>query len=101
MSREVVLTQLGRRIKTIRKERKIKQNELAALCQFEKASMSRIESGVTNTTILTLLRISQALNVDLRTLLDEPGTPTAIIRHLPENTFESQVRDKVANLRIP
>jgi transcriptional regulator with XRE-family HTH domain len=101
MTRDAILTQLGRRIKTLRKDKKLKQNELAALCNFEKASMSRIESGVTNATILTLLKISKALSVDIRTLLDEPGTTTTIIRHLPENSFESQVRDKVASLRMP
>jgi transcriptional regulator with XRE-family HTH domain len=95
MSKQAILTQLGKRIKTLRRSKNLRQNELAALCNFEKASMSRIEGGVTNTTILTLLKISQALKVDIRTLLDEPET--AIIRHLPENTFESQVMERASN----
>ena len=95
MSNQAILTQLGKRIKTLRRSKNLRQNELAALCNFEKASMSRIEGGVTNTTILTLLKISQALKVDIRTLLDEPET--AIIRHLPENTFESQVMERAGN----
>jgi transcriptional regulator with XRE-family HTH domain len=95
MSKQAVLTQLGKRIKTLRRSKNLRQNELAALCNFEKASMSRIEGGVTNTTILTLLKISQALKVDIRTLLDEPET--AIIRHLPENTMAPQVMERVSN----
>jgi transcriptional regulator with XRE-family HTH domain len=54
---------LGKRIKRIRGEKNITQFKLAALCDFEKASMSRIESGKTNTTVLTLRKISQALEI--------------------------------------
>jgi len=41
------------------------QNELALQCNFEKASMSRIESGKTNVTVLTLRKISKALNAEM------------------------------------
>jgi transcriptional regulator with XRE-family HTH domain len=54
---------LGKRIKRIRAEKNITQFKLAALCDFEKASMSRIESGKTNTTVLTLRKISNALEI--------------------------------------
>ena len=39
------------------------QQDLADLCNFDKADMSKIESGKANPTIKTLLRISQALDV--------------------------------------
>jgi len=57
------LLALGRRIKRIRTLKNITQFKLAALCDFEKASMSRIESGKTNTTVLTLRKISKALDI--------------------------------------
>jgi len=41
------------------------QHELAFQCNFEKASMSRIEAGRTNITIRTLYKIAQALETDL------------------------------------
>jgi transcriptional regulator with XRE-family HTH domain len=59
------------KIKKIRAEKKMSQNELANLCNFEKASMSRIESGQTNTTLLTLRKISTALEVPISELLKE------------------------------
>jgi transcriptional regulator with XRE-family HTH domain len=59
------LTTLGSRIKEIRTQKNITQQELAALCDFEKASMSRIESGQTNVSILTLKKICGALDVSM------------------------------------
>jgi transcriptional regulator with XRE-family HTH domain len=59
------LTVLGARIKEIRQRKDLTQHELAMRCNFEKASMSRIESGKTNLTILTLRRISTALDTEL------------------------------------
>jgi transcriptional regulator with XRE-family HTH domain len=71
MSDPKFLATLGARIKQIRYEKKMTQVELAILCQFEKASMSRIESGRTNPTILTLKKISKALDVHISDLLKE------------------------------
>jgi transcriptional regulator with XRE-family HTH domain len=68
MGNEQFLLALGSRIKQIRAEKKMSQINLAAKCDFEKASMSRIESGKTNSTILTLKKISNALDVDVAEL---------------------------------
>jgi len=65
MSEQKFLANLGARIKAIRLQKQISQNELATRCEFEKASMSRIESGKTNVTVLTLLKISKALETDM------------------------------------
>ena len=65
MSDPKFLAVLGARIKELRLRKDLTQNELAMLCNFEKASMSRIESGRTNVTILTLKKISKALEVRL------------------------------------
>ena len=68
MGNEQFLLALGSRIKAIRAEKKMSQINLVAKCDFEKASMSRIESGKTNSTILTLRKISNALDVDVSDL---------------------------------
>jgi transcriptional regulator with XRE-family HTH domain len=65
MSDPKFLSNLGAKIKEIRRNKNITQNGLALKCEFEKASMSRIESGKTNVTVLTLRKISQALEVEL------------------------------------
>lgn len=62
------LISLGARIREIRLEKKITQHQLARLCSFEKASMSRIESGKTNVTVITLQKICKALEVDMAEL---------------------------------
>jgi len=46
------LIHLGARIKKIRIEKNLSQNKLAVLCGFEKANMSRLESGQSNPTVL-------------------------------------------------
>ena len=58
------------RIAQLRKEKKIKQVELAHLCDIEKPNMRRIEAGNTNPTIITLLKISEALSIPLKDILD-------------------------------
>lgn len=61
---------LGTRIRKLREERNISQQDLAASCNFEKSNMARIESGRTNPTFLTLYKISAALKVSLSLLVD-------------------------------
>ncbi len=70
MDNSKFLTALGGRIKALRSDQNISQQELAGVCDFEKANMSRIESGGTNPTILTLLKICLALKINLRDLMD-------------------------------
>jgi transcriptional regulator with XRE-family HTH domain len=60
-----VLTTVGANIRKIRKEKSISQYELSKLCGMEKANMSRLESGQSNATVLTLLKVSDALNVSV------------------------------------
>lgn len=61
---------IGNRIKQIREEKGISQQDLAAKCDFEKSNMSRIEAGRTNLTIKTAYKISTALGIKLSELLD-------------------------------
>jgi transcriptional regulator with XRE-family HTH domain len=56
---------IGKRIKMLREERKIPQQDLAAKCNLEKSNLSRLEAGGTNPTIYTLQRIADNLNVSL------------------------------------
>ena len=69
MSKKELLKQIGLRIKQIREEKGITQQELASLCNFEKSNMSRIESGGTNMTVYTLHKIANALEVNLAHLM--------------------------------
>jgi len=57
--------QVGARIKQLREERNMTQQDLADLCNFDKSDMSKIESGQANPTLKTLQIISQALEVKI------------------------------------
>jgi Predicted transcriptional regulator with C-terminal CBS domains len=61
---------IGKRIKTLRLEQKISQQDLAAACDFEKSNLARIEAGRTNPTVGTLEKICQALNVPIYQLFE-------------------------------
>ena len=65
MNDSTFLINLGARIKELRITKEMTQNDLANRCDFEKASMSRIEGGKTNITILTLHKISKALDIEI------------------------------------
>ncbi len=64
------LKKLGERIKSIRKEKHIKQVDLGYTCDLDKSNMNRIEAGNTNPSILLLKKISKELGVNLNELLD-------------------------------
>lgn len=61
---------IGERIRILREEKGISQQNLAAICNFEKANLSRLEAGRTNPTISTLYKISEALQISLSELVN-------------------------------
>ena len=61
---------IGERIRDLRESKGISQQNLAAICNFEKANLSRIEAGRTNPTIFTLYKISQALDIALTEIVN-------------------------------
>lgn len=65
-----LLQKIGNRIKFLRESKGISQQDLAALCNFEKANMRRIEAGRTNPTFYTLYKISQGLMISISELVD-------------------------------
>jgi len=69
LSNHPILTQLGARIRTIREELHLSQEECAAICQVDRAHMSRLERGFGNTTVLHLAKVAQGLGVEIVDLL--------------------------------
>lgn len=70
MKKEQIQINVGNRIRQFRESKGISQQVLAAMCNFEKGNMSRIEAGRTNPTIYTLYKISQALEIKISELID-------------------------------
>lgn len=65
MRDDTLQKKVGKRIQEIRDLKNISQQELAAKCNFEKSNMSRLESGRVNSTLATLNRIAQGLEVKI------------------------------------
>jgi transcriptional regulator with XRE-family HTH domain len=63
---------LGLRVKELRAEKKITQEELADRCDLFRTYMSRIESGLANPTLTVLHTLAQGLEVSLVELLLPP-----------------------------
>jgi transcriptional regulator with XRE-family HTH domain len=70
MENKEILIKLGARIKAVRKVKELSQQELAALIEFEKSHMSRLEKGGTNPTYLTLMKVAKALDISISELLE-------------------------------
>ncbi len=62
---------IGQRVKQLREEKNIPQQDLAAACNFEKSNMARLESGKTNPTLYTLKKIAVNLSVPLEKLVKD------------------------------
>jgi transcriptional regulator with XRE-family HTH domain len=63
------IKQIALKIKNLRQQKNLSIQDLAYLCDMERSSVSRIESGRINITIKTLCLISNALGVEPKDLL--------------------------------
>lgn len=65
-----MLVKFGQRIKQLRSERNMSQDDLAYACDVEKTQIYRIEGGKINTTLSTLAALAEALGLSLKELFD-------------------------------
>jgi len=65
-----VSSQIGTRIRTLRKASQLTQTQLADMCGFEPANLNRIERGKTNPTVRSLCLIANALGVSLSVIFE-------------------------------
>jgi transcriptional regulator with XRE-family HTH domain len=61
---------VGKRIKKLREDRNISQQDIAGACNIEKSNFSRLEAGNTNPTLFTLQKIAENLDVDLSEIVN-------------------------------
>jgi len=65
------LIDLGAIIKKLRLEKGLTSVEFGYRCEMDKPNVNRLEKGNTNPTFLTLIRICQALEIELKDLLKD------------------------------
>ncbi len=58
------------RLEEIRKRKNISMTELARICDIDKSTISRIESGSSVPSVYLLLRLTLALGVTLNEMID-------------------------------
>jgi|LakMenEpi03Aug12_release.lakeMendotaPanAssembly.Ray.scaffolds.fasta_scaffold2483703_1 transcriptional regulator with XRE-family HTH domain len=69
MKENECLILIGKNISRIRKEQLITIKELGFRCDIEKSNLIPIEKGRINVTIKTLVKICNALDIELKDLL--------------------------------
>ena len=66
----IILRSIGGRIRDIRLQKKLTQKELSFILDIEISQITRIETGKINTSILNLIKISKALEIDIKELFN-------------------------------
>lgn len=70
ISEENFIVNLGIHIRQLREKKGLSQQGLADDCGITKSQISRIEVATINTTVKTLVKIANALDVEPKELLD-------------------------------
>lgn len=57
------LKKIGKTIASLRKQKKLSQEDLSGLAEMDRSFLSEIENGHKNFSIMVLFRLAEALNV--------------------------------------
>jgi len=68
-----ITKEVGFNIRKIREDKGLSQEKLAALADLQRAYIGQIERGEKDIGLQNLEKIANALNVDIRVLVDNPG----------------------------
>lgn len=67
------LVSIGKRVKSLRTERSLSQDELSRTINLDRTYLSRVEAGKQNMTVETLFRICDGLGVTISEFFDFDG----------------------------
>ena len=71
MKRREILIKFGQRVREIRKEKNLSQEELSFKADLHRTYIGMIERAEKNITLINIEKIAKALNVNLKELFDE------------------------------
>jgi transcriptional regulator with XRE-family HTH domain len=69
MERDPYLKEIGQKIQTIRKAKKVTIRGLGELCQLDYSTLCRIEGGQYASKITTLKNVAEKLGVDIKDIV--------------------------------
>jgi transcriptional regulator with XRE-family HTH domain len=72
ISQETFIANLGVHIRQLREKKGMSQQDLADDCEIRKTQIGRIERAEINTTVKTLIKIANALDIEPKELFDFP-----------------------------
>lgn len=70
ISEKIFLSELGIHIRQLRENKNLSQQDLANDCGIPKIQIGRIERAEINTTVKTLIKIANAMNIEPKDLLN-------------------------------
>lgn len=71
MSKKKILIEFGEKIRELRKEQGISQEELSYKADLHRTYIGMIERAEKNITLINIEKIAQALNVDIKELFND------------------------------
>ncbi|WCM42702.1 helix-turn-helix transcriptional regulator [Flavobacterium sp. CBA20B-1] len=72
ISEETFISNLGIHIRQLREKKNMSQQDLANDCSIPKSQIARIERATINTTVKTLIKICNALEIEPKELFNIP-----------------------------
>jgi putative transcriptional regulator len=70
VTRDQLKIKIGKRIIQLREQKGWSQSDLARACNKDRQAIEKLENGKVNPTLYTLLEIADALEVELKILVD-------------------------------
>lgn len=62
---QTIQSKLGRRVRSLREERHLSQEQLATACHLDRTYISDIERGNRNASLETLFKLTMGLQIDI------------------------------------
>jgi transcriptional regulator with XRE-family HTH domain len=93
---KIVQAHLGKQIRALRQARRLSQPSLAARCQVHVSHLSKVERGVANVTLQTLLAVANGLAVTLPDLF--AATNVSAVMQAAVQTSDDRSPSGAANL---
>jgi transcriptional regulator with XRE-family HTH domain len=96
-----LLGRLGLRVRVVRTRRQMSQDDLAQLAGLDRTYVSRVERGAHNVTVLTLIRVAEALDVVPGELLDSAVADDEHFMGLPRRRIMATNPPAVTQAKLP